>query len=849
MKKSLKITALVLAVIVILLMVLPIAFRGKIKELVLSEGNKMLNAEFYFDELDISLISDFPKASLTLNDFWLKGVDEFQNDTLIQAEKISASVNLLSLFGDSGYDITKIQVRNTSLKAIVLENGKANWDIMKTDSTTVAATATETATPQEESAFRIQLKKLSLEGINILFDNRQSNMLANLHNLNLTCSGDMSADHTTLDIESEIEKMLFRMGNIPFLSDANIYARMDVDADLKNQKFTLKENKFRLNAIEANLDGWVALTGAATDMVLRLNTPEIDFKEILSLIPAIYAKDFASLQTTGHVSMQAFAKGSMEGDKLPQFELALQVKEGTFRYPALPAGVDNIQVSLAVSNPGDVLDQTVISVQPFSFKLAGNPFSLTADIKTPISDPDFKFSAIGTLNLGKIKEVYPLEEMELNGIVDANMNVMGKLSYIEKEIYDRIAASGNIKLKEMILKTKGMPDVAIRQSTFGFTPQYLTLSETTVNIGDNDLTADCKLENYMAYALKGKTLKGTLNLRSNLFNLNDFMTAEEDSVMAAATPNQETITAEAPAESSEATGVIRIPKNIDFNMNVNMKKGLFDNMTLADLNGKLLIKDGTADMKNLSMQTLDGKVVMNGAYSTAKENPSLNASFAMTNLSFAQTFKELDMIQQMAPIFEGLKGNFSGNMKLATELDGTMSPLMNTLQASGSLQTKDLSLSGVKAIDQIADAVKKPDLKNITVKDLDIDFEVKDGRLSTDPFDIKLGTTTLNLSGSTGLDKSIDYTGKIKLPASSGVAQLTTVDLKIGGTFTSPSVSIDTKSMAKQAAQSVANQALDKLGQKLELDSATTANKDSLKQQVKEKAVNKALDFLKKKLK
>ena len=90
-----------------------------------------------------------------------------------------------------------------------------------------------------------------------------------------------------------------------------------------------------------------------------------------------------------------------------------------------------------------------------------------------------------------------------------------------------------------------------------------------------------------------------------------------------------------------------------------------------------------------------------------------------------------------------------------------MSPILNSLQGNGSLQTKDLSLSGVNAIDKIADAISQPDLKNITVKDIDIDFQIENGRLSTNPFDIKLGTATLNLSGSTGLDQTIDYTGKI----------------------------------------------------------------------------------------
>ena len=146
--------------------------------------------------------------------------------------------------------------------------------------------------------------------------------------------------------------------------------------------------------------------------------------------------------------------------------------------------------------------------------------------------------------------------------------------------------------------------------------------------------------------------------------------------------------------------------------------------------------------------------------------------------------------------------------------------------------------------------MKQPSLKDMKVKDMTLDFTIKDGRVETKPFDIKMGDYTLNLSGSTGLDQTIDYSGKVKLPASVGnISKLMTLDLKIGGSFTSPKVSVDTKSMANQAVEAVADEAISKLGQKLGLDSAATANKDSIKQKVTEKAAEKALDFLKKKLK
>ena len=105
MKKGLKIAAITVGVIIILMLLLPFAFKGKIADIVKTEGNKMLNAQFDFERLNISLFRNFPQASVTLEDFWLKGAGEFANDTLVQAGEVTAAINLFSLFGDSGYDI------------------------------------------------------------------------------------------------------------------------------------------------------------------------------------------------------------------------------------------------------------------------------------------------------------------------------------------------------------------------------------------------------------------------------------------------------------------------------------------------------------------------------------------------------------------------------------------------------------------------------------------------------------------------------------------------------------------------------------------------------------------------
>ena len=813
------------------MIVFPFVFRGKIEGLVKTEGNKMLNAQFDFRSLDISLFRHFPEASVVLNGFWLKGIGAFENDTLLRAGEVAATVNLFSLFGDSGYDLSGISLSDVWAKAIVLPDGRVNWDVMKTDS------VPEEETAGESSPFRVRLKRVVIDNLNVIYDDRREKMYAEIQNLRATCSGDLGNDRTTLKLESDIESLTYRMNNIPFLSKANIYARMDIDADLANNRYTLEKNEFRLNAIKAGVDGWVAVKDPAMEMDLSLVTNEVGFKEILSLIPAIYTKEFESLKTDGTATLTAQARGVMQGDTLPQFEAVLDIKDAMFRYPSLPAGVDRINIHAGIRNPGGSADLTRIHINPFDFRMAGNAFSLTADIKTPVSDANFKAQATGVLNLGKIKEVYPLEDMTLNGVVNANLSVAGRMSYIEKEQYGKLQTSGTLRVSDMKLRMKEMPDVIIRKSLLTFTSQYLQLSETTVNIGDNDMTADSRFENYMAYALQGKTLKGDLNVRSNHFNLNDFMGGAGDGTATA-------------AADTTAMSVFEIPGNIDFILTANMKEVLMNNMSFNNVNGLLTVKNGRADMRNLSMNTMGGSVVMNGYYSTADvKRPELNAGFNMTGISFAQAYRDLDMVHQLAPVFENLKGNFSGNVNVQTGLDGQMNPVLQTMQGNGSLSTKDLSLSGVNIINVIADAANKPDLKDITVKDMSIDFTIKDGRVATKPFDIKWKDYNLNLSGTTGLDQTIAYTGKVRLPASTGIGKYATVDLRIDGSFNSPKVSIDMKSMAKQALDVVKDQALEKLGGKLGLDSAQTADKEELKKQVKEKATEKVLDFLKKKLK
>ena len=368
-----------------------------------------------------------------------------------------------------------------------------------------------------------------------------------------------------------------------------------------------------------------------------------------------------------------------------------------------------------------------------------------------------------------------------------------------------------------------------------------------MTVGKSDLAANGQLTGYIGYLLRGDKLSGRLYVKSDLLDLNeimDAMPADEETAGGEAA-------AQAPAESPAPAQALEVPRNLDLSLNTELQKVLFQKMTIGGITGEMRMADGTLSLSRLRMQLFGGTATASGSYSTASDpqRPALKLSLGLSGASFSKTFDELEMVQKLVPVFAKTGGDYSLSLDMSATLDAQMSPDLQSVNATGEIKSANIRIQNIEAFDALAKALNNDNLRKIEAKDVAIRFAIRDGRIATEPFDLKMGDIRINMSGSTGLDQTIDYSGKIKLPASTGISKLMTLDLKIGGSFTSPKVSVDTKSMANQALESVADEAISKLGEKLGLDSATTANKDSIKQKVTEKATEKALDFLKKKLK
>lgn len=850
MKKTGKLIFKILGIVFMLILVagfiIPIFYKKEIMQKVKDEANKNLNAKVDFGDFGLTLFKSFPDFSISIENVCISGVKEFEGDTLIKARTIYAKVDLWSVFKGDKYEIKTIELDHPKIYLKVLKGGKANWDITKLSTDTI-----KKKEPEKPSTFKMGLHGVFINNADITYDDKDMDMLVALKNMNFTLKGDFTSDFTSLETTTTIDKFDLKYGGVKYMNKIKVDLKANLDADLKNSKYTFKENELKLNEFILGFDGYFAMPKVGYDMDLKFNAKKTEFKNLLSLIPGCYTSDFENVKTTGKLAFGGFAKGLYTDTHYPAFELNLDVDNAMFQYPSLPKAVTNIFVKAKVNNKGGSTDNTVIDVPKLHLVMGQNPIDARIHVSTPVSDPAIDAVVKGKIKLGEVKDYYPLEEgAKLSGLLDMDIALNGRMSYIDQKKYDLFKASGKLAISDLLYNSKSLPQqVTISNALLNFTPQHIALDNFSCRLGKSDISAKGTIDNLLSYIFKDEELHGNFNTNSNFIDLNEFMSSTEPAPSATKTPD------------TSKMSVIEIPGKLDFTLNAKFSKILYEKLEMTNVNGIILLKDKVLGLEKLFINALDGDLILSGKYDTKEiKKPLVDFNINMNGINIQKAFKTFNTIQKLAPIMEHCFGKISIGIKLNTLLDQTMMPVYKNMTAFGTLNTKSISVTNAPTLNMIADALKIDMFRKAALNNINLNFKINNGKLEVEPFTIKMGNTTGKVQGTTSLDQSINYVLNLEIPTSElgpqanaamnglvaqankktgadmSIGKTAKVDILIGGTFAKPTIKTGMKGAMNDAIEDLKNKGKEELDkQKAELEKKGKEEADKLKKEGEEK--------------
>lgn len=872
--KILKRIGLVVLILLVLLVgaavTIPYFFKDELVTKVKTLANEQIqDATLDFEGVRLSLFRDFPDLSLGLEELTVDGQGAFEGIRLAALEELELTFDLWSVLRSSRpITLRNIHLDQPELHAYVLQNGRANYDIAKVDTTAEAAADG----PEASGDFKLQLEKLTVRQGRILYDDRQAELYVLLSGLDLLARGEFTARQYDLYADLKAGALTLRQGGLTYLRQVVPRLEATVAIDNETQTYTLKDNSLQLNQLHLMADGSVRLPDEERVVLdLSLEAPGNSFKELLSMVPNAYLEGYEEVQAGGTFSLNAAVNGTyhLATGAYPPFDLRLMVADGRVQYPDLPLGISGIQAELAVNSPAADLDRMRVDLNRLALNVGDHPFRAKMLLRTPISDPDVDADIQGIIDLRALNQAFPMEGITtLTGRIDADVQAKARLSDVEAGAYDQVDMKGRLQARDIVYRSDGRPAVQLARMELNFSPQFVALKDTRAQLGRSDLSAEGRIDNILAYFSPKKTMTGQLRLRSGFFDANEWMGESEgadeerqkvESLNAEAAPEdgeppfrrfdfsldaewdriayqtytlkdaaakgritpqrldveqlgarlgesdfnlsgtlrnlwgylfgegvlhgQAAFTSdrlnlnpfmktgdESAASSSSsgesATRPIRVPANLNLALDSRIGRLDYDDLTLTDLQGRVLVRDEAVILDGLTASTLDGRIGLSGNYDSSEpDRPEFDLKLSLEQMSFQKAFNAFNTMQALAPIGRFMDGTFHTNLLMSGVLGPDLSPDLSTLDAEGFLHTQNARVENFKPLVAVGKALQLDDLTEpIPISDTKNWFEVVDGRVEVKPFDVVFADFTLNVSGRHGLNQDMDYTLKSQIP-------------------------------------------------------------------------------------
>ena len=514
------------------------------------------------------------------------------------------------------------------------------------------------------------------------------------------------------------------------------------------------------------------------------------------------------LEMKGTYLVDASAKGVYDSIKkiIPTVNASMSLTDGYVKSAEFPLPLQDLKFQATIKNTSGKMAETFIAVNDFSMLMDGEKFTANLTLEN-LDDYTWNINANGGVDIEKMTKIFPLDGMTLAGKVKGNFQTKGKMSDVTAERYDRLPTGGKVSLKDFKFTMKDMPyDVTVSNSDAEFDPKKIELKNTSGTIGKSDFAVSGAVSNYIGYVFGNhEVIKGNVDFNSTLLDLNEFMTETE-------TPATPTDTA--------SFGVIPIPDNIDFVLRSNIKTVKMMDYTMTDLSGDIIARDGVANMNNVKFNMLGGGFVVNGTYNPKDlQHPKYDFALKIEGMSIQQAATSFSIVKTYAPIAGLVNGNFSTDFNVNGELSQDLMPKMNTVNGGGLVKIAQAVLTQSKLVSGVTSLTKLSDTDEVSLKDVLMSAAISDGRLSVKPFDVKFGSYVTTISGSTGVDGSIDYSLKMMVPAGqlgaqfnsfvnqyAGTTNSTTeipLTIGVGGTYKDPKTTLIAQEQKQQAKEAV----------------------------------------------
>lgn len=272
----------------------------------------------------------------------------------------------------------------------------------------------------------------------------------------------------------------------------------------------------------------------------------------------------------------------------------------------------------------------------------------------------------------------------------------------------------------------------------------IRLKNASVRIGRSDMTATGDMEGVYRAMTKGEKLTAHLSLTSNLIDCNQLINS-----LSFPQDTTEVLTDSVPSEMK----LFVIPRNIDFELQTDLKKVVFENV-----HGAVDIKNQAIHLEDLSMRALDADMKAVMVYKASSPRGGYAGfDFKIRNINIAKLVDFVPSLDTIVPMLRSFKGRVMFDVAADARLDSAMNIRIPTLRSAIHIKGDSLVLMDGETFAEISKMLMFKNKKENVFDSISVNVTVHDGNVTVYPFLVEIDRYKAAIGGEQGLDMNFNY--------------------------------------------------------------------------------------------
>ncbi len=488
MKKALKITGIVLASLVGLILIVAgiavamVTSSGRLTKMVKKYAPEFITCEMELGKADLTLFKTFPNVGIDIENVALiNPMAGSPSDTLANIDDLTVVLDLKKLLKEKEIVVRKCILEDAFVNLYTDSIGNNNFDVFKSK---------ETSDTTSTFDYLVDIEEVRLKNSALIYTDDRNGMMAQAHGLNLDLKGkmedkDIYADLTLdaddlrlkmkaiqlatksldLDFDGDIANMDKIEGivklttpdislnlNEPYLENDTLNLNLPLQFSLKDMKGHLDKAQIGLNRYLIDVDGDVEIAdNKDINLDLALNTNALVIEDVLTYLPEKVQQKLSSIDYSGKATLSDVeVKGTFNDSLMPLIKARVVTDNVTVNVKQLPYPFTEVNL--------DGLLDLDLNTEANSFtvnnvKAKFNRSSFTADglVDDLLGDIGLKLKVKGDVPMADIKGFLP-KTMKLNGRTNLDLTTNFTVDQLMKSLDDynlnRLKANGTLKIKD-----------------------------------------------------------------------------------------------------------------------------------------------------------------------------------------------------------------------------------------------------------------------------------------------------------------------------------------------------------------------------------------------------------------